>query len=94
LVLIAVSAALETARLALATTLDAIWVSYRCWSVALVISGIYVCAAWYHARASIIPECTAGVDLGIDVQVLAAARKDSEFWTLDLLVLSRQPGKL
>jgi competence protein ComEC len=89
-----VLAALETARLALATTLHAIWANYRWWSAALVITGIYVGAAWHHAQSSIIPECAAGVDLGIHVQVLAAARKDSGFWTLDLLVLPRQPERL
>ena len=62
--------------------------------MALVISEIYVYAAGYHAQAGIIPECPAAVDLGINVQVLAAARKDSEFWTLDLLVIAHQPERL
>ena len=87
-------ATLETARLALPTILRAIWANYRCWSAALVISGIYVGAAWHQTQSSIIPECAAGVDLGIDVQVLAAARKDTGFWTLDLLVLPHQPERL
>ncbi|NCF45036.1 MAG: DNA internalization-related competence protein ComEC/Rec2 [Proteobacteria bacterium] len=84
-------AATDTKCHALANTLSAIWANYRCWWVVLVITGFYVAAAWHHAQAGIIPECAAGVDLGIDVQVLAAAREDSGFWTLDLLVLPSQP---
>ena len=62
--------------------------------MALVISEIYDYAAGYHAQAGIIPECTAAVDLGINVQVLASAAKNSEFWTLDLLVIAHQSERL
>jgi competence protein ComEC len=43
--------------------------------------------AWHRAETRIIPECATGVDLAINGQILAADRKPTGAWSLDVRVM-------
>ena len=57
------------------------------WCALLLFAGLVAALAWHRAESQIIPECAAGVDLAVNGQILAADRKPTGDWSLDVRVM-------
>ena len=63
------------------------------WCTLALFAGLGVGLAWHRAHSQIIPECAAGVDLEVRGQVLAADRKPTGEWSLDVRVMGYDEGQ-
>ena len=58
-----------------------------CWCALLLFTGLAVGLAWQQATVRSIPECAAHVELALSGEVLAANRKSTDEWLLDVRVV-------
>jgi hypothetical protein len=63
------------------------------WCTLALFADLGVGLAWQRAHSQIIPECAAGVDLEVRGQVLAADRKPTGEWSLDVRVMGYDEGQ-
>jgi hypothetical protein len=63
------------------------------WCTLALFAGLGVGLAWHRSHSQIIPECAAGVDLEVRGQVLAADRKPTGEWSLDVRVMGYDEGQ-
>ena len=63
------------------------------WCTLALFAGLGAGLAWHRAHSQIIPECAAGVDLEVRGQVLAADRKPTGEWSLDVRVMGYDEGQ-